>query len=213
MDGVLVDNLECHVEAFKQLGRDHGVFLTDAQVNGVFGRKTGDMLSSLLGRDIDQEESVLLEARKESIYRELASARLPEMVVPGLCRVLDFLKERGMVLALATSGPEENVNLVLDGLGIGSYFSAIVTGEEVIRGKPDPECFLLAARKINISIKECLVFEDSRAGIEAARASGGFPVALATTHSREEISSLGAMIVVDDFEEFLSRRSESRRGW
>jgi len=202
MDGVLVDNLECHAAAFKQLAEEHGVILTDEEVNSVFGRKTAETLSAILGREISPEEGRELEDRKEVIYRELAQPGIREMIVPGLLALLEDFRKVKRVVALATSGPRENVDMVLDGLGIRQYFSAIVTGDEVSDGKPSPDCFLLAAKRIGLPAPRCLIFEDSIAGIRAALASGGICIALATTHSREEITAAGPHLVVDDFDEF-----------
>ena len=205
MDGVLVDNLECHAAAFKQLAEEHGVKLTDEQVNSVFGRKTVDMLSAMLGREISPEEGRELEDRKEVIYRELAQPGIREMMVPGLLTLLADFRKSGRLMGLATSGPRENVDLVLDGLGIRPFFSSIVTGDEVSDGKPAPDCFLLAAERIGLPASRCLIFEDSIAGIRAALASGGICIALATTHSREEITAVGPHLVVDDFDEYLEK--------
>ena len=78
-----------------------------------------------------------------------------------------------------------------------------MTGSQVKKGKPDPECFLLAAEEIGIPIEECLVFEDSIAGIKAALASGARCVALSTTHTREEVAAVRPHVIVRDFEEFM----------
>ena len=203
MDGVLVNNLECHVEAFKIIGLEMGYNLTVEMVRSVFGRSTVDMLYGMTGKEISVEEGLALDARKEEIYRKLARPRLREMMVPGLEDLLEFFKSASVTMAVASSGPDANVDMILDGLEIRNYFSAVVTGSQVNKGKPDPECFLLAAERIGIPPEECLVFEDSIAGIKAALASGGRCVALSTTHTREEIAKVGPHLIVSDFEEFI----------
>ncbi len=204
MDGVLVNNLECHVEAFKIIGLEMGYDLTVEKVRSVFGRSTVDMLSGMTGLEIGAEEGLELDARKEDIYRQLARPRLREMMVPGLLELLEFFKSASVKMAVASSGPDGNVDMVLDGLGIGKYFSAVVTGSQVKKAKPDPECFLKAAREIGIPPEDCVVFEDSIAGIRAALASGGRCVALTTTHTREEVAALDPDMIVTDFEEYLT---------
>jgi beta-phosphoglucomutase family hydrolase len=203
MDGVLVDNLECHVEAFKIIGLEMGYDLTVEMVRSVFGRSTVDMLYGMTGKEIGAEEGLELDTRKEEIYRQLARPRLREMMVPGLLELLEFFKSASLKMAVASSGPDGNVSMVLDGLGIRNYFSAVVTGSQVKKGKPDSECFLKAAGEIGIPPEECLIFEDSIAGIKAALASGGRCVALTTTHTREEVSAVGPHVIVRDFEEFM----------
>ena len=205
MDGVLVNNLECHVEAFKIIGLEMGYALTAEMVRSVFGRSTVDMLSAMTGKEFSPEEGLALDERKEKIYRSLARPRLREMMVPGLEELLEFFRSSSVRMAVASSGPDENVGMVLEGLGIGKYFSAVVTGSQVKKGKPDPECFLKAAAEIGIRPGECVVFEDSLAGIRAAKASGAKCVALATTHTWEEIAVLETDLIVADFEEYLER--------
>ena len=203
MDGVLVNNLECHVKAFQKVGEEQGVKLTAEQVRAVFGRSTVDMLSAMTGWRIGPEEGLKLDDRKEKIYRELARPVMREIMVPGLKKILDFYNKASLKIAVASSGPDENVNMVLEELEIRDYFSAVVTASHVRKGKPDPECFLLAARGMGIDPAECLVFEDSRSGIQAALAAGCRCVALATTHSRGEIKGLKPDLIVEDFEEYL----------
>ena len=205
MDGVLVNNLECHVEAFKTIGLEMGYALTAEMVRSVFGRSTVDMLSAMTGKEFSPEEGLALDECKEKIYRSLARPRLREMMVPGLAALLEFFQSSSVRMAVASSGPDENVGMVLEGLGIGKYFSAVVTGSQVKKGKPDPECFLKAAAEIGIRPGECVVFEDSLAGIRAAKASGAKCVALATTHTWEEIAVLETDLIVADFEEYLER--------
>lgn len=199
MDGVLLDNLKVHLLAFQQLGREQGRELTREQIESVFGRKNDDMLQVLLGRQLGREELDRLAARKEAIYRDLARPHVGDLVVPGLRAFLERLHGAGFGIGLATSGPPENVQLVFDGVGIGSYFSVVVTGGDVERGKPHPDIFLKAAAMLAVEPAACLVFEDSRSGIQAAQAAGSRCVALATTHTAAELEDLHPYRIVQDF--------------
>jgi HAD superfamily hydrolase (TIGR01509 family) len=114
-------------------------------------------------------------------------------------KFLRDLNKEGFKTAVATSGPTENVNLVMDGLGLRTCFDVIVTGAEVARGKPEPDIFLLAARRMNFVPGECIVFEDSTVGIEGARRAGSPCIALATTHTKEELSACSAFRIISDF--------------
>ncbi|HRR56999.1 MAG TPA: HAD-IA family hydrolase, partial [Acidobacteriota bacterium] len=100
---------------------------------------------------------------------------------------------------IATSGPPENVSLVTEELGLGKYFEAVVTGDEVTNGKPHPEAFLRAAEKLRLPSATCVVFEDSLSGVQAALAAGCRCVALTTSHSVEELRDLRPHRIVSDF--------------
>ncbi len=197
MDGVLVDNAAHHIRAWRRLGREQGKDLADAEVRKVFGRRNTEMLAALFGDALTREEQDRYGERKEVIYRELMSAALAP--VPGLMEFLAALRKEGVRTAVATSGPVENVNLVMDGLSLRRWFDVIVTGAEVSRGKPDPEIFLLAARRLNLAPRDCVVFEDSTSGIEAARRAGSPCIALATTHSADELRTLSPSRIISDF--------------
>ncbi len=208
MDGVLLDNLSYHLRAFQQLGREQGCELTQEQIEAVFGRKNDDMLRVLLDRELNRQELDVLADRKEAIYRDLARPDVGRLVVPGLLSFLDRLRGAGLHMAVATSGPRENVNLVFDGLGIGPYFSAVVTGRDVVRGKPHPDAFLLAAARLGLPASDCVVFEDSRSGIQAGLAAGARCVALATTHSATELQDLRPHRIIRDFRELTPQELE-----
>ncbi|GAB4113917.1 MAG: HAD family hydrolase [Acidobacteriota bacterium] len=201
MDGVLLDNLAYHLQAFQELGREQGRHLSREQIEAVFGRKNDDMLRFLLDRDLSREELDVLADRKEAIYRDLARADVPRLAVPGLLSFLDQLHQAGIRMAVATSGPRENVNLVFEKLAIGPYFTAVVTGKDVERGKPHPDAFLEAAARLGLSPADCVVFEDSRSGIQAGLAAGARCVALATTHTAQELADLRPHRIIRDFHE------------
>lgn len=197
MDGVLVDNVKCHVRAWQQLGRELGRELTEQEIRALFGQRNKEILAALLGEPISDEEAERLGDRKEVIYRNLISAEVEP--VAGLPEFLTDLKNEGMKLAVATSGPRENVDLVLRLLRFEHFFDAVVTGEEVVRSKPAPDIFLLAAERLNLHAGRCVVFEDSLAGIEAAHQAGSPCIALATTYGPAVVEKSSASRVISDF--------------
>ena len=119
--------------------------------------------------------------------------------MPGLVDFLVRLKKAGLKTAVATSGPRENVAFVMKKLAIGQYFDVVANGGEVDHAKPAPDVFLLAANRLGLPPAECVVFEDSTAGIEAARSAGCPCIALSTTHPVEELLRTSALKVVPDF--------------
>ncbi len=199
MDGVLVDNLEFHLEAFQQFGKEQGKSLTREAIQSVFGRRNEDMLKALLKQELNQSDSDRFAERKEEIYRELIEPHLHEYMVPGLLDFLQRLTNENFGIALATSGPVENVDFVLDRLDIRHCFNAIVTGDQVTHGKPHPEAFFLAARRIQCDPVDCVVFEDSISGIRAALNGNCKCIAVSTTHPIEEIEAEKPHMIIADF--------------
>jgi len=199
MDGVLLHNLDLHIQAFKLFGDENGRNLTSKQIQAVFGRKNSDMLQALLEKELTGEEIRRYEARKEKLYRDLIRPQLHERMVEGLPELLRAIRSENLGTALATSGPRDNVDMVLDELDLRQDFDAIVTGDQVIQGKPHPEVFLLAAKKLNLPAFECVVFEDSFSGVEAALRAECKCVALATTHTRDELRQVSPHRIIDNF--------------
>jgi beta-phosphoglucomutase len=198
MDGVLVDNVRYHVRAWKQLGLELGKTLTDDAIKRVFGQRNREIIDSLIGASsFTQEELCRHAAHKEELYRGFIKPELKP--VTGLVAFLIDLRKEGIKAAVATSGPRDNVAMVLDGLNIRSFFEAVITGADVSRSKPDPEIFLLAARSLNLAPERCVVFEDSTSGIESARRANCRCIALATTHPPEELQLHHAGSIIRDF--------------
>jgi beta-phosphoglucomutase len=197
MDGVLVDNVEYHLRAWKQLGREQGKELKREDVIKVFGQRNREMIVALMGRPFTAEELTRCALRKEELYR---SFMLPELKpVAGLPELLADLKRSAFKTAVATSGPKANVEMVLAGLRIEDCFDAVVTGADVKNSKPHPEIFLLATGKIGLPPEDCVVFEDSSSGILAARNAGCYCIGLATTHPPEDLQAYRPDKVVNDF--------------
>jgi beta-phosphoglucomutase len=201
MDGVLLDNVSAHLEAFRRFGEEQGKRVSNKDIYAAFGQKNDAMLESILGRELSSDEVERYGRRKEEIYRELIRPDLSTHVVKGLRNLLGELQNAGIQAAVATSGPIENVDMVLDGLLLRSSFESIITGEDVHHGKPHPEAFLKAAEGLHLPPESCVVFEDSPSGVEAALRAGCFCVALTTTHSRERLAELGPQLIINDFTE------------
>jgi HAD superfamily hydrolase (TIGR01509 family) len=197
MDGVLVDNLDYHVSAWQQLGRELGHSLEADRIRRLFGQRNREIITGLMRGCVPAEDIPKIAARKEAIYRFCIASELRP--VPGLVVFLRALQQQKVRNAVATSACLENANLVLDGLRIRSYFDAVLTGADVTRSKPDPEIFLLAAGRLGVAPGHCVVFEDSVAGIDAAQRAGCLCIALATTHSADELRSLQPDRVIPDF--------------
>ena len=205
LDGTLVDNMELHTQAFAEFMARHGMPpMDDAQRARLDGKRNTDIFPELLGRDLPREELMAFSNEKEALYRTLSRGRLAPLA--GLERLLAVLARNGIPVAVATSGPADNVRHTLAELGLAGRIADIVRGDQVARGKPHPDIFLAAAAAIGVPPGECLAFEDAPSGVAAARAAGMVCVALSTSFSEDAFRGAGVVPdhVVPDFDAFLS---------
>ena len=198
MDGVLVNNLEIHRQAFAEFFRRYGVERTFDELSRVFGKGNDDIMGELMPADVVERVGIRqLGYEKEAIYREIYAPIITPQ--PGLLEFLAESEREGLRSAVGSSGYKANVDFVLDKCDIRRYFEATVAGDEVTRCKPDPEIYLTAAAKLGLAPEECVVFEDAEAGIEAAKHAGMKVVALATTFDREFLAETDADMIIGDF--------------
>lgn len=198
MDGVLVNNLEIHRQAFAEFFRRYCVERTFDELSRVFGKGNDDIMGELMPADVVERVGIRqLGYEKEAIYREIYAPIITPQ--PGLLAFLAECEREGLRSAVGSSGYKANVDFVLDKCNIRRYFEATVAGDEVTRCKPDPEIYLTAAAKLGLDACECIVFEDAEAGIEAAKRAGMKVVALATTFDREFLATTDADMIIGDF--------------
>jgi beta-phosphoglucomutase len=204
LDGTVVDNMHLHAEAFAAFADRHGLPpLTQADRVKLDGRRNSEIFPILFARPMARDEWRAYEDEKEGLYRELSLGRLTP--VPGLVRLLDLLDRLGVPVALATSAPQPNVTHTLAEIAMAGRFPVIVRGDEVGRGKPAPDVFLVAAQRLGVAAARCLVFEDAPMGITAAHAAGMPCVALTTSFSATHLAGLDdpPEAAFADFEAFL----------
>jgi HAD superfamily hydrolase (TIGR01509 family) len=201
MDGVIVDSAAYHELAFEEWCREKGVPLDLEHFRKhTFGKQSRDIFRELLGRELSPDELQIEDDRKESLYRRLYTGHVEP--VKGLRELLKDLKASGFGLAVATSGPPENVSFTLKATGVEEMFDATVTSREIMRGKPDPQVFLIAAEKLGLAPRRCAVFEDSPAGAQAAVTSGALLMGVSTGHR----SLKGAAKMLEDFTQITARQ-------
>lgn len=198
MDGVLVNNLDIHRQAFAEFFRRYGVERTFDELNRHFGRGNDDIMGELMPAEIVARVGIReLGNQKEAIYREIYAPTITPQA--GLIEFLEEAEREGLVSAVGSSGFMANVDFVLDKCAIRRFFAATVAGDQVTRCKPDPEIYLTAAAKLGLKADECIVFEDAEAGIEAGKRAGMRVVALATTFDRAFLERTDADLIINDF--------------
>lgn len=197
-DGVIIDSSSQHEQSWQRLAAQEKRSLPASFFLSSFGMKNEKIIPELLAWTTDPQGIQSLSLRKEAFYREII-ARDGIEPLPGVLSFLDQLRSESIPCAIASSTPRENINCVIDNLGIREHFQAIVCGQDVTQGKPNPEVFLLAARKLHEQPQRCVVFEDAHVGIEAALAGGMKVIGVATTHPADSLR--GADRVVQRLDE------------
>jgi len=204
VDGVLVDSYRAHFEAWKRVGRRAGRPIGENTFASLFGRRNREIIRLLWGDVLTEAQAEELAQWKEVQYREVLRTDFRPM--DGAAELVDALKAAGFLLAVGSSGPPENVRIALEGLGRARLFDAMVTGDEVRAGKPDPEVFLKASAKLGVEPRSSAVVEDAVAGVEAARRAGMAAIALVGTATREALTEAGADLVVESLRELSPER-------
>jgi HAD superfamily hydrolase (TIGR01509 family) len=206
LDGTLVDSAEYHWRSWRAIMAAEGLPLTYQQFLDCFGQKNDRILEGWLGEDATPERIARIADAKEVEYRRLArqNGLTP---LPGAAGWTARLRQEGWLQALATSAPRANVDVMLEVLGFGGRFDAIVSAEDVTAGKPDPQVFLAAAGKLGVLPSRCLVVEDAAAGIEAARRAGMRTVGVSRTTQLEADLAVQSLedLPEDAFSALLSR--------
>ena len=169
LDGVVVDSMPVHTLAWQRYLQSLGIQGNHVETR-MHGRRNDEIVTDFLGSDVDAQAIHEHGAAKERLFRELMREQLDRRLVPGVKRFLG--RASHAKIALATNAEPANVDFVLDGAGLRRYFQAIVDGTQVARAKPAPDVYLLAADKLGVAPANCIVFEDSPVGVEAARAAG-----------------------------------------
>lgn len=189
-DGVIVDSHDPHHRSWQLLAEELGSPLPEGFFEKTFGMRNDHILPNYTPwvKAGDKERIAELGYRKEFLYREIIRKEGIEPL-PGVRRLLEELKEAGIPCAIGSSTPRENLEVILDITGLRPFFKDTAAAEDVERGKPAPDVFLCAARKIGREPANCFVIEDAHVGIQAALAAGAKAVAVATTNPLESFTA------------------------
>lgn len=185
-DGVIIDSSSAHRESWERLAREAGRSLPPGYFERGFGMKSRRIIREVLAWDVDDKVLGELDWRKENLYREVIRER-GIAPLPGVVEWLGSLKAAGIPGVIATSTHSRNVKCAMEIIKLDEFFQGMVSGEDVTHGKPDPEVFLLAAKKIGTTPVRSVVFEDAHVGIKAARNAQMRVIGVATTHPAETL--------------------------
>lgn len=207
MDGVIVNSFDGHYRAWTRLFAEIDEPFTLDDFQRTFGMNNRGIFKELLARELAEDEFQQLSDRKELYFR--AQIHGAVRLLPGVVPWLERFEQMGMKQALASSAPQENIDVILTELNLHACFTAVVSGEK-LRGKPAPAVFLLAARLLDVPPTECLVIEDALAGVQAAKRAGMRCLALQTTNPAEALAP--ADMVVKDLAHFTAEMLDSLKG-
>lgn len=193
LDGVLIDSTEAHFRAWRVVCRDLGIELTWDLFVKTIGTSNDVTVETIFGKGVSPERSRELAHAKEERYR--VEVRSNMVVIDGAADLIERLHQAGWPMALGTSAPLANVECVMEAFPAAALLPVKVNADMVSTGKPAPFLFLKAAELLGVKPADCVVVEDSLAGLESARRAGMASVGLTTTMTREQLAEKAAAVV------------------
>ena len=180
LDGVLVTTDELHYQAWKQLADEEGITGFTREDNlrqrGVSRMASLEVVLEKSDKQYSDEEKLALAERKNNIYVGFLANLDNSAVLEGVYEFIEYIKKKGIKTAVGSAS--KNTPLILVKTGLADCFDAVSCGLDTQKSKPDPEVFLIAADRLGVPYEECLVIEDSDAGIQAAKAGGMYALAV-----------------------------------
>ena len=192
-DGVLINSASYHEESWDILPQQENKPLPKGHFKQGFGQKNLFIIPEILKWTKNPEEIKELSLKKEALYRNLIKEKGIQPI-KGVINWIKQLKENNIPIAIGSSTDLANIQKVLSLTELGLYFDKIVLAEDVSQGKPNPEVFLKAAKKIQIEPQQCVVFEDAHVGVKAAKAANMKVIAVTTTHEKSSFQSVNQTV-------------------
>lgn len=202
LDGVIVDTAVYHFQAWRRLANELGFDFTEhqnEQLKGISRMESLELILNWGNVSLTETEKVEWATRKNDWYLDLVKLMTPNEVLPGVAKFLTDLREAGIKIALGSAS--KNSKLILERINMLDYFDAIIDGNNITKGKPDPQVFLMGAEATNALPSECVVFEDAVAGVQAAKAGGMKAIGVGSADVLTE-----ADFVIATFEEMTLER-------
>lgn len=197
MDGVIANSAAFHFAAWQESLAKKGVSFTEEDFTRLFGSRNDFIIRTVWGEGLSERDTEAMVQEKEASFREKARGNI--MPFPGVIKLLNIIKKGTFKLALVSSAPVENIELITEELGIKHNFDCIISGREVPESKPSPQIYLLAAEKLGVAPEDCIVVEDSPLGVKAAKAAGMRCLAVTNTHPGQDLKE--ADKVIDSLED------------
>ncbi|ANJ56715.1 Phosphorylated carbohydrates phosphatase [Pseudomonas fluorescens] len=209
MDGVLIDSEPLYMEQERHSCARHGVLLDKTKLSRFVGTTQRYMWSAIKNEyGLTEPLNCLMAQHQRQVIHAMSSESLSPM--PGTQTLITTLKQAGISCAVASSSPSELVEVILHGTKLRRFFNDVICGDDVTQSKPDPEIFLLAAKRLGIAPGSCLVIEDSTHGISAAKAANMFCIGLLNPNSGQQDLSAADLCVHnhDEIRQWLMKNKQ-----
>ena len=200
MDGTIVDSLPYHYKAWKIFFKENKVENFSERLKDYKGGGTLDLLTAVYGDKFSIKELKIMTDDKEIIFREIYKNNV--VPIMGFMDMFELIKSKNILVGLASNAIRKNVKMILSELKIYEKFDSIICGDEVKRGKPDPEMFDETINRFNLKKEECLIFEDSVEGVSAAVNSRVDVVGITSSTSGEILIDKGCITTIDNYLNF-----------
>ena len=199
LDGTLVDSLPYHHESWRIFFKKNNIEEND--FNEIYknykGGGTLELMTSVFGDIYTKDELEKMSDDKEVIFRDIYRSKI--FPINGLRKFLDSLKKNNILLSIGSNAIRKNVLMTIKELGITNYFSSIICGDEVSKGKPDPEMYIKTLSNLKVNKNECIIFEDSIEGVTAAKNANIKAIGVTSSQSSETLKSVGAFKTIEDY--------------
>ena len=200
MDGTIVDSLPYHYKAWKIFFRENKVENFSEKLKEYKGGGTLDLMTAVYGDKYSRNELKIMTDDKEIIFRQIYKNNVEP--IKGFMKMFEFIKSKKILVGLASNAIRKNVKMILNELKIYEEFDSIICGDEVKKGKPNPEMFDETVNRFKLKKKECLIFEDSVEGVSAAVNSKVDVIGITSSISGEVLIDRGCKLTMDDYLNF-----------
>ena len=192
LNGTMIDDMDYHVRSWHRILNSLGAGITKEQAKAECYGKNHELIERILPGRFSTQEKDRMSLEKEKQYQEEYRPSLA--LLPGLMEFLMEAKKKNIKMAIGSAAIMYNIDFVLDGLNIRDYFDVIVSADDVLKSKPDPETYLKCASLLGIDPEDCLVFEDVPKGVESAHKAGMKAMVLTTMHEDKEFNHLNNVL-------------------
>ena len=200
MDGTIVDSLPYHYKAWKIFFKENKVENFSKKLKDYKGGGTLDLMTAVYGDKYSRKELKIMTDDKEIIFREIYKNNV--VPIMGFMDMFELIKSKNILVGLASNAVRKNVKMIFSELKIYEKFDSIICGDEVRKGKPDPEMFDETVDRFNLKKEECLIFEDSVEGVSAAVNSNVDVVGITSSTSEKILIDKGCITTIDNYLNF-----------
>jgi beta-phosphoglucomutase len=200
LNGTMIDDMQYHIKAWHRILNELGANISLERMRDECYGKNNELLDRMFPGRFTEEEKNRMSLEKEKQYQQEFKPHL--QLLPGLDAFLENAHQAGIKMAIGSAAIMFNIDFVLDNLNIRHYFDAIVSADDVVNSKPNPETYLKCAAALNILPEDCLVFEDAPKGVEAALNAGMESVVITLMHEKEDFSQYQNILsFIKDYQE------------